>query len=282
MKRGWLPILILSAVVAALAWLAWRTPSRDEAARATLSAVNPSNVTRIALRRAGDAPVMLEKQGGHWWLTAPFRARADEFQVLRMLTILEARPTARLPAADRARFELDPPAAVLDIDGVPYAFGGINTVTREQYVLHGDAIHAVELRHGAALPAKPAALVRRALLGENELPVALELPAFTVRKQDGRWTLTPPSDRAGADELQRYVDQWRMASAAAAEPYGRRKPVAEIRITMADGSTVTMGVLQREPQLLLWRQDNGLQYSFSTAASRTLLAGPAADTKNNQ
>ncbi len=285
MKRGWLPNIILLAVVAALAWLAWRTPSRDEAARATLSTVAPSAVTRIALRRAGEPPVLLEKQGAHWWITAPFRARADEFQVLRMLTILKARPTARLPAAERARFDLDPPAAVLEIDGVPYAFGGINTVTREQYVLQGEAIHVVELRHGAALPAKPAALLRRALLGENELPVALELPEFTVRKHDGRWTLTPPSDHTGADELQRYVDQWRMASATAAEPYGRRKPVGEIRITMADGSTVTMGILQREPQLQLWRQDNGLQYTFTTAAGRTLLAGPAADaagTKINQ
>ncbi len=275
MKRGWLSNLVLLAAVAALAWLAGRLPSRDDAAQMTLSAARPSTVTRIALMRGNRPAVRLEKQGMQWWVTAPFRARADEFQVMRMLTVLEARPTARLPAGERARFDLDPPAAILEIDGVAYAFGGINTVTREQYVLHGDAIHALELRHGAALPANPAALVRRALLGETEQPVMLELPEFTIRKSDGKWTMTPPADHASGDDLQRYVDHWRMASAVAAEPYDRRAPLADIRLTLADGATVTLGILQREPQLQLWRHDNGLQYTFSAAAGRTLLARPA-------
>ena len=221
-----------------------------------------------------------------WWITAPFKARADEFQVMRMLTILEAQPTARLPAADRKRFDLDPPAAVLDIDGVHYAFGGINTVTREQYVLRGETIYAVDLRHGAALPATANTLIRRALLGENESPVAVTLPEFAVRKSDGKWTLTPAASDISADDLQRYVDQWRHASAAAAEPYDGRPALADIRITLGDGTVLTFGVLQREPQLVLWRRDNGLQYTVSRR-SRPRLADqsgspPARMTKNIQ
>ena len=33
MKRGWLLNIVLLAAVAALAWFAWITPSREEAAR---------------------------------------------------------------------------------------------------------------------------------------------------------------------------------------------------------------------------------------------------------
>ena len=102
----------------------------------------------------------------------------------------------------------------------------------------------------------------------------MALPEFTVSKNNDRWTLLPPAGEAGADELQRYVDQWRMASAAAAEPYDRRAPRGDIRITLADGTTLTLGVLQREPQLVLWRRDNGLQYTFLAAAARTLLGNP--------
>jgi hypothetical protein len=192
-----------------------------------------------------------------------------------MLTILEAQPTARLPATDRARFELELPAAVLDIDGVQYAFGAINTVTREQYVQRGDTIHAVELRHGAGLPANAVALIRRALLSETEQPVTIELPEFTVNKNTGQWKLSPASADIGPDELQRYVDHWRVASAASAEPYNNRPVRADIRITLSDGKTVSFGVLQREPQLVLWRRDNGLQYTFLGVAGRTLLTNPA-------
>lgn len=282
MKRGWLLNIALLAAVALLAWLAWRTPSREEAARETLSAVRPAAVSRITLTRPDRPPIAIERRGEHWWITAPLQARADEFQVLRMLTILEAQPTARLSAADRTRFELDPPSAILDIDGVQYAFGGINSVTREQYVQRGETIHAVELRHGAALPPNASALIRRALLAETEQPVALALPEFTVSKNNGQWTLSPPSAEAGADELQRYVDQWRMASAAAAEPYDNRPARNDIRITLADGTTLMFGVLQREPQLVLWRHDNGLQYTFLAAAARALLARPGAAAAENR
>lgn len=274
MKRGWLLNVALMTAIALLAWLAWRTPSREEAARAPLSDIKAAAVSRITLTRQKRPPIAIERRGEQWWITAPLKARADEFQILRMLTILEAQPTARLPATDRARFELDLPSAVLDIDGVQYAFGGINAVTREQYVLRGDTIHTVELRHGAALPLNAVALIRRALLAENEQPVAVALPEFTVSKNDGRWTLSPPAGEAGADELQRYVDQWRMASAATAEPYDNRAPRGDIRITLADGATLTLGVLQREPQLVLWRRDNGLQYTFLAGAARTLLGNP--------
>lgn len=275
MKRGWLLNLIMLAAVAMMAWLAWRTPSREEAAREFLSTVKPAAVSRISLTRHNQPPVKLERKGEHWWITEPLNARADEFQVLRMLTILEAQPTARLPATDRARFELEQPAAVLDIDGVQYAYGAINTVTREQYVQHGDTIHAVELRHGAGLPANAVALIRRALLSETEQPVTIELPEFTVSNNTGQWKLSPASADIGPDELQRYVDHWRVASAASAEPYDNRPVRADIRITLSNGKTVVFGVLQREPQLVLWRQDNGLQYAFLGVAGRALLTNPA-------
>jgi hypothetical protein len=275
MKRGWLLNLAMLTAVAALTLFAWRTPSREEAARESLSAVKPAAVSSVSLTRHGQPPVKLERRGDHWWITAPLNARADEFQVLRMLTILEAQPTARLPAVDRARFELDRPTAVLEIDGVQYAFGAINTVTGEQYVQRGDTIHAVELRHGAGLPANALALIRRALLSETEQPVTIALPEFTVGKSNGHWKLTPASAEIGADELQRYADHWRVASAASAEPYDNRPVLADLHITLSDGKTVSFGVLQREPQLVLWRRDNGMQYTFLGVAGRVLLTNPA-------
>src|SRR3989338_8504858 len=101
MKRGWLLNLVLLAAVAALAWFAWRTPSRDDVAGRTLSALRPAQVQRITLDRPGQPVIELERRDAQWLITAPLRARADEFQVLRMLTVLETQPSAQNPAADR-------------------------------------------------------------------------------------------------------------------------------------------------------------------------------------
>ena len=286
MKRGWLLNVALLAAVAALGWFVWLTPSREDQAKKPLSRLQSAQAQHITLKRPGQPALTLERRDAQWQITAPFKARADEFQVLRMLTILEAQPTLQLPATDLERFDLQSPVALLTIDGVEYTFGGINTVTREQYVQRGDKVYAVALRHGAGLPANPLALVRRVLLAEQEQPVAISLPEFSLSQKEGRWTLTPPSDTS-QDDLQRYVDQWRHASAAQAEPYANKPPLAEIRITLRDGKVLEFGVLQRAPQLLLWRHDTGLQYLFLEAAGRALLSAPGAapaDTfgKNNQ
>lgn len=274
MKRGWLLNLVLLAAVAVLGWLAWTTPSRDEVARQTLTSLKPAQVRHVMLQRPKHTDLQLERSGEHWVLTAPVRARADDFQVLRMLTILEALPTARLPAINLERFDLQSPAAILTVDQLKFVFGGINAVTREQYVQHDDTVYAVELRHGAGLPANAGALIRRVLLAEKEQPVAITLPEFSVRKTDGKWAIAPPAADAGQDELQRYVDLWRYATAATAEAYDGRKPLGEIRIALAEGTTLELGILQREPQLVLWRRDIDLQYLFATAAGRTLLRNP--------
>ena len=286
MKRGWLLNVVLLAVVVVLAWLAWRTPSRDEAAQQTLSAQAPGTARNITLTRPGKPDIVLEKTGTQWQITAPVRARADEFQVLRMLTILEARPKAQFPAGGLARFDLETPAARLRIDGVDYAYGSINAVTHEQYVQRGDTVYAVELRHGAALPADAAALIRRALLGETERPTAIALPQFSLAQADGKWTITsgtltsvaqtPAQTDVSQDDLQRYVDRWRQASAVRAMPHDGGKALADIRITLADGAALDIGILQREPQLVLWRRDTGLQYVFLAAAGQALLAHPTA------
>lgn len=275
MKRGWLLNLGLLAVVMALGWLAWQTPSRDEIANRTLSTLKPAQVKRIVLTRPGKPVIELERDNLQWRITAPLRARADEFQVLRVLTILEAKPSVQLPATDLARFDLQSPVARLTIDGVEYAYGGINSVTSEQYVQRGDVVYAVALRHGAALPADAENLVRRALLGENEQPVAIALPEFNLRQTNGKWIITPPATDTSQDDLQGYVDRWRHAFAARVQAYDDRQPLAVIRMTLRDGKTVELGVLQREPELVLWRRDVDLQYRFPAIAGGILLKNPA-------
>ena len=275
MKRGWLFNLALLAAVAALAWLMHGRPSRD-APTQPLSTLKPAQVNQIGLLRPGQPDLRLELRAGQWWITAPVQARADEFQVLRMLTVLEARPAAQFPATDTARFDLQMPVAQLVVDGSTYAFGGINTVTREQYVLHNDTVYAVELRHGAGLPADAYALIRRALLGETENPVAVELPDFSVRLDAGRWVMTPPGASPGQEDLQRYVDLWRQAFAAKAQPHDGHPSLAQVRMTLADGTALELGILQRDP-LTLWRRDSNLQFQFSAAAGRALLARPISE-----
>jgi hypothetical protein len=278
MKQSWQLNLALLAAVVALGWWAYFKPAAETAA-IRLSTLQAGAASSIRIERSGQPAVALQKKNAMWWIVEPLSAPAEPRQVERLLAVAQAEASARLAADDLARFDLDPPLATLVIDGQSFGFGGVSTATREQYVLTQGAVHTVELRYGAALPADPASLIRRSLFIDGEVPVQFEFADFTLRSRDGKWVLAPQSAELGADDIARWVEQWRQASALRVAVHDQRKPVGEIRIGLKDGRQLTLGILQREPELILLRPDHNLQYTFISATARRLLAPPAVSAR---
>ena len=147
--RSWLNLALLAAV-AALVLFAYYKPQKGEPAH-KLSVIKAADATGIKIEIAGSPPVALARSGAEWTLTAPMSARADSFQVLRVLEIVDATAKDRFPAAGLARYELNEPYARITVNQQTFAFGGINEMSREQYVLTQDGIYPVSVRYGAVL-----------------------------------------------------------------------------------------------------------------------------------
>ena len=278
MKRvGWLNA-ILAAAVAALGLFVYLKPAHTPIEHA-LSAAKPDAARVVRVERSGATPLVLEKRGEEWFLTSPLAARASPPQVERLLAIAGAKSAVRLAATDLARFDLERPAVRVTIDGERFDFGIVNEVSREQYVRAGETVYAVSPRYGAALPAGPGDLVDRQLLAKGEIPEHIELNGFTVSREEGKWVAKPPGGDLSQDDLQRWTDDWRHASALRVEPYGKGAPVAEVKMRFRDGKVLSLGVLSREPEVALLRPDEKLVYYLSRAAAKRLLAPPAEARK---
>lgn len=276
MKQNLWSNAALAAIVAALgAWVYFK-PARDAPSVFPLSALKPSEARSIRIERPGEPPVMLEKLEGAWRITAPFPARGDDLKVQRLLEIVEAKASHRLPATDLARFELERPLARVIIDGQAFAFGMVGAVAREQYVLTGGTVYTVHPRYGTALPGGAGELASRQLLAPGEAPVRIEQKEFTVEQRDGRWTLAPAAGELSQDDLIRWTEDWRLSSATRVEPYVKGKALGEIRLQLKDGRRIVLGVLAREPELVLARSDEKLQYHFRPEIAKRLLAPPGA------
>ncbi len=76
------------------------------------------------------------------------------------------------------------------------------------------------------------------------------------------------------DDVNRWVDDWRLASALHAEPYAGGKPLGAIKVEFKDGRKITLDILQREPELVLLRPDQNLQYAFFPETAKHLLSPP--------
>ena len=275
-RLPWLNALLLAAA-AALGALAYFGPKSDTQDEHPLSALKAAAVTSITIERVGSPGISLEKRNGHWLITAPLAARANDLRVQQLLEIVEARSANRFAATDLKRFELDRPATRVIIAGQAFDIGMVNALTREQYVLTGKAVYTVHPRYGAALPADPYDLASRQLLGPDELPQRIELKDFTIEQRDGKWTLTPaPAGELSQDDLARWVDGWRSASALRVEPFVGGKPRHDVRVRLKQGGEFTLGMLSSGTNLVLTRPDEKLQYHFRIETAKRLLAPPGA------
>jgi hypothetical protein len=110
--------------------------------------------------------------------------------------------------------------------------------------------------------------------------VGFEFKQFRVTQKEGKWSVEPApaneQEAPSADELNRWVDEWRFASSLVTRPAGQRKPVEHIRVRLSDGNEVSFGVLQKDPELILLRHDEKLEFQLSAENGRRLLARPVA------
>jgi hypothetical protein len=281
MKRvAWINLALL-LLVGALALLFFFKPSTpDNAYR--LSTLAPAAVHHIQIESADAAPLQLERSGDNWLLTAPFKARADTAQVERLLAILEAQTLDRLPATDLARFDLASPHIRLTLDGQTFGYGMINELTRQQYVLTQDHVYLVGLSYATMLTTDPLRLIDKHLFAPNEAPVAFDLPDFKLVQQDGRWQLSPGATNSSQDDFNRWVDDWRTATALAMHndaALAARKPLQTLKVKLSDGTQLSLAILQRSPELLLKRDDQPFVYQFTDEIAQRLLSPPNAVLK---
>jgi hypothetical protein len=273
-RLPWLNALLL-LVVAALGAFVYLKPSVDSRNENALSKLKVSEANTIRIERPGATAISLEKKSAGWRVTAPLSARADETRVQRLLSIVEAKSAVRMPATELARFELDPPSASLTIGTQAFSFGMVNSLTREQYVMTGDAVYAVNPRFGAALPATSVEVASKQLFGADEIPVRIALKDFSLEQRDGKWTLSPaPSDVPSQDDYARWVDGWRFASAIRVEPYVGGKPRQDVEVRLKSGAAITLGILASGASLVLTRPDEKLQYYFNIETAKRLLSPP--------
>jgi len=276
MKRSfWLNVTLLLAVTVA-GVLVYLEPQAEGPIEHALSALTPGAARSIRIERQGMRVVALERKDGGWFIVAPFSARADEFMVQRLLAILQARTVHRFAADNLARYDLEQPHARLIINGQRFEFGMVNELSREQYVRAGKAVFALSTRYGLALPTRPEALASRRLLAPGETPVRIAPPGFAVMKTGSRWVLNPAPHDWSQDEIDRWVDEWLSASAQRIEPYRQGEPEQSVQIELGDGRTLLVGILAHEPEVVLLRHDQGLQYHFAAQAGERLLSPPGA------
>ncbi len=269
--------LVLFSLVVGIGLLLYFKTQGNAPSEYRLSTLQAGDIKNIMLDKP--AALTLEKRGHGWFITRPFMARANAFQVERLLEILSATSKQRFPANDLTRFDLDQPQARLTLGEQAFSFGALNPLTAEQYVSTADNVYLVPLRYGAAVAVTPNTFLNHLLLADNEIPTGFDLPGYKLTRVNGAWSVSPAPAELSQDQLNRFADEWRYAYSIASEPANPAPGAEQIRILLDNGGSVALHVLQKRPQLILLRDDEMIAYHFPGDVAKRLLDPFAAASK---
>ncbi|GAB6067501.1 hypothetical protein JCM13664_08190 [Methylothermus subterraneus] len=269
-KRWWTIFILLILVTGLAAWVYWIERAPEPTPLPLLADFDPGKVRHIVIERRTDR-LEFTRAEDVWRMTEPFQALADAYHIQQLLDLPKQTSPTRYPAAgmDLARFELQPPQAIVRLDAVEFRFGGQNPLNFQRYLQVGDVIHLLDDALFYSLTAPATTWVEHQLLPQGPLQ-ALELPGWRITATEaGGWTSEPA---APAADLERLVDTWRTARAVQITP-ATEEPSPEqprIRVSIA-GQTLEFVVLQREPELILLRPEQKLRYHFYGSVGQNLL-----------
>ena len=263
--------LFLLALVAGLSLFIYLKPKPAAQADFALSQLAADTIQHIKIEKAGQPPLEFSKQAGAWLMTSPFNARGDQLKISALLDILNAHSQQHFPAGHLERYELDKPLLSLTLGDQTFQFGTINPLSQSQYVHTNNAVYMIPTRYFASALTQPADFSSKKLLGENETPSGFDFPDHKFSRNNGTWVSSPANDKISQDQLNGFAEEWRMASALISQPYDHSKPLEEFSVHLVSGKIIQFKILQRQPELILLRADENLQYHFPQEVANRLL-----------
>jgi len=289
MKSRWLVnILLLLIVLGVGAFIKFRPQQETVSATSyEVSSLRLNAFERITIEFPAKAPISFEKIDGYWYIAKPYKARADQKLVMRILSLVAAKSAQKFPATDLAQFGLDQPKLKLKFDDAEFVFGTFNPVTSEQYVAFNNEVYLLPISYAESAQSPLEEYLDKSPFKLNEQKKIVgfdfshleqwEDARLHVDLNDGKWTASPTKAKPKQNDMNEWFDSfWRNISVQRVEAYtpDRKMTYPSFEVKLSDGHKVHFDKIQESPELLLGRPDEGMIYHVPPDIGFTLLNPP--------
>ena len=293
MKKRWLLNLVMLALVAGLVAFLYLRPKAkiDSPLQHEVSNLKLADFTQVKVEFPAQAPTSFVKIDGLWRMTSPYKTRADQISVQRILAIIAAKSLEKFPNTDLTKFGLDNPQLKLKLtkstgDEV-FSFGTFNSVTEEQYVGYNNAVYLLPGSYAEAATTQAIELIDKTPLTKNEIKQIAgfdlskleqwQANALNIDLYDGNWKTNDAKAKVTQNNMNEWLDfSWKQAQAKQVELYLPDRKVAypSFNVKLKDGKKVHFDKISEAPDLLLGRPDEGIMYHFSNDVGFNMLNPP--------
>jgi len=268
--------LFLLISVVAVGLFIVNSPDKTESQIIRLGGPNSDAITDITIQRSGLADIHLEKKNNHWWMTNPYKVRANKVPIETLLDLNQTISHSRFSAENKSLndYDLQPAKASLAFNGVEYLFGNIEHINKRRYILKNNTIHLTTDLFYHRLRTNTEAFISPKLISADSKIVAITLPELTLNKSaQGKWLLSgkPATNTVSNDAIQTLLDHWKNKQAIQVLPAKIKGDEQAIQLVFTDNSSINFLVNRSKNNFTLIRSDLGLQYQVPVSAANDLL-----------
>lgn len=293
MKKRWILNLIMLAIVAGLVSFLYLRPTAEleDIAKYEVSQLKLAGIKTVKVDFPAKAPTIFEKIDGCWHMKAPYKQRADQISVQRILSVVAAKSENKFPTTDLAKYGLDNPLVRLTITNETgpeqFLYGTYNTVTDEQYVSYKDGVYLLSAGYSEAASTQPIEMVDKNILAPSEAKQVAgfdfshleqwEESGLNVDINDGEWKASIAEAKPTQNDLNEWLEfSWKQSPAKSVDTYtpDRHTTYPSLKLKLSNGKTIQFDKMQESPELLLARPDEGLIYHFNNDVGFAMLNPP--------
>jgi len=279
-------------VVAGLVSFLYLRPKQDAVKENSyeVSSYKLAEFNAIKVEFPAKAAVTFEKVDGFWHLTAPYKTRADQPSVQRILAIIAASSSQKIVTDDLQKFGLHQPSIKLTLfrdknNAEEFLFGTFNPLNDQQYVSHRNTVYLISNDYGSAASSQVIELIDKAPLKPTEKVAGFdfshleqwEASGLNLDLVHGQWKVSIEKAKPTQNEMNEWADySWIHTRAKSVELYTPDRKVTHpsFEVKLADGSKVHFDKIQESPELILARPDEGLMYYFPQDEGFVMLNPP--------
>lgn len=261
--------LALVIFLAALISLALIINNKEKPA-SVFSQLNKKDISTVLIEH-NNIITQIDNSANTWRITKPVTVEADDFRIQAILNLLNEPVNTYydIEPSDYKKFSLDPALANLKLGQQEFLFGSTSAVNNMRYVLTNNKLFLVEDTFYPLITAGYKNLMRRYLFDSHTEFTDIRFNDTHVY-QNNKASWQADKLQTSADDLKRYVDNWKYIQAyavtAATAPYSGIK----VTFTTAENKVIVRFLQKTDINTVVINPQTGLSYQFDISAFESL------------
>ena len=216
-NRNLLNIILLIVIIGLTSLVVFKPGKQSAVTPPTLTNLNVEDIHHILIENnSRKNTIELVKKNNLWRMIRPYELPANTFRIGSLLKLLSAASLSQnnMSGLKPNDFGLSKPLAVITFNkSVAIKFGHNKSLKNHRYIKIDNILHMIADTFYYQVATSANSFISHNLLPEKSKIIQLTLPTFSLKQIEGRWELSPKSNKFSADVINKLITEWQHSQA---------------------------------------------------------------------